>query len=156
MSKIKSGSVISQWMSESVSQWVSRIFYIFHIKTVSKRTSYDCLILSYKRWYLFNFKLWFPTTESAQIFLIAPCVSPLRGWHCATCPTWMWARARALRNFTNSRATSKSNCDGFWPPNQLNFFVWLCVCLLYYVVDNVPCAPHARRHVDMPFYEGGP
>ena len=29
--------------------------------------------------YPFNFKLWFPTTESAQFFFLAPCVSPLRG-----------------------------------------------------------------------------
>ena len=35
--------------------------------------------------YPFAFKLWFPTTELAQFFLMALCVSPLHGWHRALC-----------------------------------------------------------------------
>ena len=75
--------------------------------------------------------LWLPNIKSPKFFM-APCVSPLRGWHHATCSTCTWARACAVlwmhvpklaqSNWWNSGVTSKWNYNGFWWPNWLKKF----------------------------------
>ena len=75
-----------------------------------------------------------------KFYCVTPCVSPLRGGQHAMCPACTWARARvvlwrhvpklALRNFSNSRATSKSNYYGYRTPNWLKFFFCGTVCAL--------------------------
>ena len=99
----------------------------------------------------------FWTPNRLKFFCVTPCDSPLRGGQCATCPTCMWARARAvlwrhvpklaLRNFTNSRATSKSNYYGSRSPNQ--FSTCIRVCTFFHKVNPNPALVEEVRFFNM-------
>ena len=96
--------------------------------------------------YPFDVKLWFPITESAQIFFMAPCMSTLHSIfsdhmphvHVGTC-TFLFIKKFSQKTkkslfsrlFYKKTKFSKLTFSGFRPPNRLNFFSWLRVCLLY-------------------------
>ena len=60
----------------------------------------------------------------SNFFCVNPCVSPLRGWQHATCPTCTWARARAVFWRHVPKKVKKRNFLNFYRRKKLNSKIW--------------------------------
>ena len=94
---------VSEWVTEWVSDWnFLQIFYKF-----SK----------------LNFSGFRPPNQ-LKFFFLAPCVSPLRGWQHATCPTCTWTRARGVLWRHVPKKVKKPNFLNFCRRKKLNTKIW--------------------------------